>query len=48
MFSNGQSIKLKNHTKAGATKKMKVTRRRLALRLPYSMLEKSLFLIGID
>src|SRR5271157_2321478 len=45
MFSNGQSMKDRNHTRAGATKKRKVTRRLRALRRPYSVFVRAFFSI---
>jgi len=47
IFSNGHSIKDKNHTKAGATKERKVTLRRFALRRMYLDVEMFFFSIKI-
>ena len=47
MFSNGQSIKDKNHTRAGAARNRKVALRRLVLRWLYRLAEKLFFSIEI-
>jgi hypothetical protein len=41
MFSNGHSIKVKNHSKAGATNKRKLILRLRAMRRPNIALERT-------